>query len=220
MSVAPILLYTFETFNEKRVSIFLEELNATYGLQYEKQEINLRKSVQKEPWFLEINPNGKIPAIVDRSRNDFKVFETSAILLYLQQHHDTENKFGFDPVKEADDYSEALQWIFFVHGGVSPMQSQLIFFNVFSSEKIPYAINRYLEETKRLYGVLEIRLKERDWLVGPGRGKYTIADMNVLPVLKSHAFSGIESLDQWPNVKAWVKRADEKPGFATIYKPQ
>jgi len=220
MAAPPIVLYATGTPNGKKVSVFLEELKAAYGLEYEYKEIDISKNIQKEPWFLAINPNGRIPAIIDRSRNDFKVFETAAILLYLQQHYDKENKLGFDHVEEPDDYSEALQWIFFVHGGVGPMQGQLAHFNIAAPEKIPYAINRYLEETKRLYGVLEIRLKDRDWLAGPGRGKYSIADINVVPWIKIHAFSGIETLDQWPNVKAWVERASTHPGFIANYESQ
>jgi len=215
---APILLYSMATPNGKKVTVFLDELKEAYGLEYDLETINISTNKQKEPWFIAINPNGRIPAIVDRSRDNFKVFETAAILLYLQQHYDKENKFGFDPVTEANDYSETLQWIFFAHGGVGPMQGQLNHFNKYAPEKLPYAIKRYLDETKRLYGVLQIRLKDRDWLAGPGRGKYSIADINVLPWVKIHAFSGIESLDDWPEVKAWVARAGEHPGFKSNYK--
>jgi len=214
---APILLYYAGTANGRKITVFLDELKEAYGLKYDLETIDLKTNKQKEPWFIAINPNGRIPAIVDRSRDNFKVFESAAILLYLQQHYDKENKFGFDPVTEANDYSETLQWISFAHGGVGPMQGQLNYFNIFALEKVPYAITRYLDETKRLYGVLEIRLKERDWLAGPGRGKYSIADINVLPLVKSHAFSGIETLDEWPNVKAWVTRANDQPGLKSAY---
>jgi len=212
-SQAPLLLYTFRTPNGRKVTIFLEELKAAYGLQYDVEQIDISKNTQKEPWFLKLNPNGRIPVLVDRSRDNFVVFETAAIVLYLQQHYDKENKFGFDREKEPNDYSEALQWIFFAHGGVGPMQGQANHFNRAAPEKIPYAINRYIEETKRLYGVLEIRLKERDWLAGAGRGKYSVADVNPLPWVRVHSYAGIESLDEWPSVKAWLARAEEREAF-------
>lgn len=137
--------------------------------------------------------------LVDRSRDNFVVFETAAILIYLAHHYDTKKEFFFDPVTEPNDYSELLQWIFFAHGGVGPMQGQSNHFHRAAPEDIPYAKKRmtdsafllaavantvlgYMEETKRLYGVLEIRLsKNRDWLAGPGRGKLSIADFNVAP---------------------------------------
>lgn len=88
------------------------------------QKIAFSKNEQKEPWFLKINPNGRIPALVDRTRGDFAVFETAAILLYLEQHYDKERHFSFDPATQPDEYSEMLQWIFFTHGGVAPMMGQ------------------------------------------------------------------------------------------------
>lgn len=131
----PFLLYTAPTPNGRKVTVFLEELKAVYGdtVAYEyvtrsrdcenrdtsynpifrQQKTNISKNTQKEPWFIKLNPNGRIPVLVDRSRNDFVVFETAAILLYLQQHYDKENRFGFDKDKEPNAYSEQLQWIFF-----------------------------------------------------------------------------------------------------------
>ncbi|KAF7793578.1 hypothetical protein EIP86_004692 [Pleurotus ostreatoroseus] len=216
MSQKPILFYTWKTPNGHKVSVFLEELKAAYGadwIDYDVEQIDISKNIQKEDWFIKLNPNGRIPVIVDRRRDNFVVFETAAILIYLQQFYDKENKFGFDKEKEANDYSETLQWIFFAHGGVGPMQGQANHFNRYAPEKIPYAQKRYTEETKRLYGVLNIRLTDRDYLAGPGRGKYSIADINVLPWVRIHAYSGIESLDEWPHVKAWVARTTERPAF-------
>ncbi|KAJ3999542.1 glutathione S-transferase C-terminal-like protein [Lentinula boryana] len=212
----PFLLYTFPTPNGVKVSAFLEELKTVYpSIQYDVESINFSKNTQKEPWFIKLNPNGRIPVLVDRSRNNFTVFETGAILLYLQQHYDKENNFGWDPKENPDEYSQSLQWIFFAHGGVGPMQGQLNHFNKAAPIDIPYAKKRYLDETKRLYGVLEIRLsQDRDWLVGPGRGVYSIADINVLAWVRVHAFGGIESLDEWPNVKKWVEAAHARPGFS------
>ncbi|CCM03410.1 uncharacterized protein FIBRA_05541 [Fibroporia radiculosa] len=210
----PLLLYTGPTPNGRKVSVFLEELKAAYGSpEYDIQNIDISTNVQKEPWFIKLNPNGRIPVLVDRSRNNFIVFETAAILLYLQQHYDKEGKFGFNPAKDPDTYSETLQWIFFAHGGVGPMQGQSNHFNRYAKEDIPYAKKRYIDETKRLYGVLEIRLSQgRDWLVGPGRGTYSIADMNVLPWINIHKHSMVESLDEFPLLKDWLKRATERPG--------
>ncbi|EPQ51010.1 glutathione S-transferase [Gloeophyllum trabeum ATCC 11539] len=214
MSNKPILLYTGRTPNGFPITILLEELKAKYGKDlYDYQAIDISTNTQKEDWFIKINPNGRIPAIIDRARGNFNVFETSAILLYLVQHYDKDLEFGFDPVKEPDDYSEQLQWLFFAHGGIGPMQGQSNHFNRYAPEDIPYAKKRYIDETKRLYGVLEIRLKNRDWLAGPGRGKYSVADIKALPWVRIHAHSGIPTLDEWPNVKAWVERSEARPAF-------
>jgi len=210
-SVQPLQLYTWGTPNGKKVSIMLEELKATYGLSYDIHPINISTNVQKEPWFLALNPNGRIPVLVDRNRHGFAVFETAAILLYLAQHYDTARHFAFDPAVQADEYSRMLQWMFFAHGGIGPMQGQLNHFARFAPEDIPYAKKRYLDETKRLYGVLDIRLNGRDWLAGSERGRYSIADMNAFPWVAGHGFAGIETLDEWPHVEAWVERCSERP---------
>ncbi|KAJ7129756.1 glutathione S-transferase [Mycena epipterygia] len=211
-STKPFLVYTGVTPNGHKVTVFLEELKALYpNVDYDFEKIDISTNRQKEPWFIALNPNGRIPVLVDRSRDNFVVFETAAILVYLAQQYDTKNVFTFDPVKEPNDYSEMLQWIFFAHGGVGPMQGQSIHFNKFVPEDIPYAKKRYIEETKRLYGVLEIRLANRDWLAGPGRGKISIADLNVIPWVRIHKFAGVESIDEFPNVKAWLERTLERP---------
>ncbi|KAI0637871.1 glutathione S-transferase C-terminal-like protein [Trametes polyzona] len=210
---AGLLLYTSPTPNGHKVSVFLEELRAVYGIEYDVEKIDLSKNTQKEPWFIKLNPNGRIPVLVDRNRNNFPVFETAAILLYLQHHYDKDNKFGFDQNTDPDHWSDELQWIFFAHGGVGPMQGQANHFNKYAPEDIPYAKKRYTEETKRLYSVLEIRLQDRDWLVGPGRGVYTIADINVIAWIRFHKIAGIETLDEWPRLKDWVERATSRPAF-------
>lgn len=208
-----ITLYSLGTPNGHKVSTYLEELRAAYGLDYDVYKIDFGKTEQKEPWFIKINPNGRIPAIVDRSRggpDGFSVFESAAILLYLAQHYDKEHRFWFKPDEQPDDYSEMLQWIFFAHGGVGPMQGQANHFVKFAPEDIPYGKKRYVDETKRLYNVLEIRLKDRDYLAGPGRGTYSLADINVYPWVAIRHFVDI-SVDEWPNLKSWVKRMAEKP---------
>lgn len=142
------MLYTAGTPNGFKVSIHLEELKAAYGLEHELvsyhilepryptdnqcssyEKIDIGKLTQKEPWFLALNPNGRIPVLVDRSRNNFVVFETAAILLYLSQHYDKDYKFWFksDDENGGNDYSQMLQWMFFAHGGVGPMQGQCTF---------------------------------------------------------------------------------------------
>jgi len=208
----PLFLYTGATPNGHKVTILLEELKAVYGsvVDYDYENIVISTMRQKEPWFIKLNPNGRIPVLIDHSRNDFVVFETAAILLYLTLHYDKEKKFVFGPDKDPDDWSELTQWIFFAHGGVGPMQGQSHHFQRVAPDNT-YGKKRYYEETKRLYGVLEIRLSDRDYLVGPGRGIYTIADLNVFPWIRRHPVAGIETLDEWPNLKAWFARILERP---------
>jgi glutathione S-transferase len=174
--------------------------------------MNLSALEQKEPWYLKLNPNGRIPTLVDRARDNFAVFETAAILLYLQEHYDKDNKFGWDSKENPEEFSQTLQWLFFVNSGVGPMQGQLGHFT-WAPVDIPYAKQRYFDETKRLYGVLESRLsQDRDWLVGPGRGKYTIADINGMGWVRSAPRLGID-FNEFPNVKKWHDAVTSRPGF-------
>ncbi|KAJ7366764.1 glutathione S-transferase [Mycena albidolilacea] len=213
----PIMLYTAGTPNGRKVSVFLEELKAAYGLEYEFKKLDFSKNEQKEEWFLKINPNGRIPAIVDRARGDVPVFETGPILLYLQRLYDAEGRFGFGQkgAAEGEEASEVLQWMFWANAGLGPMMGQAGHFKNAAPEKIEYAINRYVEETKRLLGVLEIRLKDHEYLVG---GKYTIADLNAYTWASAHKFIGVESLDAFPGVKRWLDaiaaRDAVKAGYA------
>ncbi|KAI1416558.1 glutathione S-transferase [Hypoxylon sp. FL1857] len=203
-----IELLTFGTPNGHKISILLEELKEAYGKDYTWQSINIMKNTQKEPWFTAINPNGRIPAIVDHDRGDFAVFEGLAILGYLTRHYDPEHKFSF-PV-DSDDYSVAEQWMAWQHGGVGPMQGQANHFFRFAKEKIPYAIQRYVGETERLYGVLDKRLSERDYVAGPGRGKYSIADINLFGWCNVAVLGGID-LALFPNVQKWLDRINARP---------
>ncbi|KAJ7505406.1 glutathione S-transferase, partial [Mycena galericulata] len=173
----------------------------TAALRFKKIEFS--KNEQKEPWFIKLNPNGRIPVIVDRARDDFVVFETGAILLYLQQYYDKEGKFGFDAVKQPNETSEVLQWIFWANGGFQLTSTAGHFLN--AKEKIPYAQGRYVDETKRLFGVLEIRLQDqnREYLVGD---KLTIADINAYPWVAGHKLCGVETLDEWPALKSWFDK--------------
>ncbi|KAG6918747.1 hypothetical protein DXG01_011938 [Tephrocybe rancida] len=207
----PLLLHTAGTPNGRKVSALLEELRATTGLQYDVHKIDFSVNMQKAPWYVKLNPNGRIPVLVDRNRGDFTVFETAAILLYLEQHYDPERVFSFDPVQEPNEYSEMLQWLFWAHGGLGPMQGQAGHFRNAAPLEIPYAQKRYTDETERLYGVLELRLTDRDYLAGPGKGKYSIADINAHPWVMGHKWAGIESLDKWPGMKRWIERIAERP---------
>ncbi|KAJ7212203.1 glutathione S-transferase [Mycena pura] len=201
MSTKPIMLYTAGTPNGRKVSILLEELKAAYGLEYEWQKIDLSKNEQKEPWFIALNPNGRIPAIVDRARDNFAVFETGSILLYLQQYYDKEGRFSFDPVKQPNENSEVLQWMFWTNAGL--WTSIAGHFLNAAPENIPYAQKRYIDETRRLFGVMEIRLKDHEWLVGD---KISIADINAYTWTAGHKRCGVDSIDEWPGLKKWLDR--------------
>jgi len=195
----PITLYSAQTPNGFPISIALEEI----GVPYELKSINFKEDEQHSDWFLKINPNGKIPAIVDHKNaaGDFPVFETSAILLYLADHYDREHKISYDPATEANHYSEQVQWMFFAHGGVGPMLGQTAHFR-FAEEKIPYAINRYETEVKRLLSVLEARLEGREWLVGP---RYSLADIKTFPWVGMAGKIQVD-MSPYPNIAAWIAR--------------
>jgi len=189
-------LYTAPTPNGWKVSIALEEL----GLPYQVHPIRLEKLEQKEPWFLALNPNGRIPAIVDRSNGDFPVFESGAILIYLAE------KTGRLLPLEPKARSVALQWLMFQMAGVGPMQGQANVFFRYAPEKIQYAIDRYQNETKRLYGVLDTRLREHEYLAGD----YSIADISTWPWVSIHAWAGIEIADL-PHLARWLEAVGKRP---------
>lgn len=167
------------------------------------------KNTQKEPWFTAINPNGRIPAIVDHDRGDFAVFEGSAILSYLTRLYDPDNKFSF-PI-DSDDYTVAEEWIGWQHGGLGPMQGQANHFYRFAKERIPYGTQRYVGESERLYGILDKRVSGgREYVAGPGKGKFSIADMSLLGWVNMCEYSGVD-LKMFPNVKAWFDRCVARP---------
>jgi glutathione S-transferase len=197
MSKANLELLTAATPNGQKISIFLEEL----GIPYTATSIDLSKDEQKASSFLKINPNGRIPAIVDHSRKSFPVFESGAIFLYLAEHYDKDFKFSFE---DADERSELSQWLYFMNAGVGPMQGQANHFFRYAPEKIQYGINRYQNETKRLYSVLEARLQDRQYLVGKNGGKYSIADMSTFTWVRWAPWAGIQ-LDEFPNLKNWAE---------------
>ncbi|KAI8937851.1 hypothetical protein NX059_005540 [Plenodomus lindquistii] len=195
-----IELLTAPTPNGQKISIFLEEL----GIPYKTTPISLSDSEQKTPSFLRTNPNGRIPAIIDHTRNSFPVFESGAIFLYLAEHFDTDFCFSF---QDADEKSEMIQWLFFQNAGVGPMQGQANHFYRYAPEKIEYGIQRYQNETKRLYAVLEARLQGREWLVGSGKGKYSVADMSTYPWVRWAPWAGV-SLDDFPKLKEWSEKIE------------
>lgn len=197
---ANIELLTAATPNGQKFSIFLEEL----GIPYKTTAIDLSKDEQKQDDFLKTNPNGRIPAIIDHSRGSFRVFESGAILLYLAEHYDTSHAFSFDDV---DEKSDMIQWLFFQNAGVGPMQGQANHFFRYAPTKIQYGIDRYQNETRRLYSVLETRLQERDFLAGRDKGKYSIADISTFTWVRWAPWAGIE-LDRFPKLKEWAERIE------------
>lgn len=194
-----IELYTSPTPNGHKISIALEEMS----LKYEVKPIDLSKGEQKNDKFLAICPNGRIPAIVDKDRGDFAVFESGAILLYLARI--SGGKFlPENPEKR----SQVVQWLMFQMSGVGPMQGQANIFFRYFPEKIQPAIDRYQNETKRLYTVLDTQLEGRDFICD----ELSIADFATFPWVNIHEWSGVEISDL-KNLSAWVERCRERLGF-------
>lgn len=192
-------LYTAATPNGWKISIMLEEC----GLPYEAHVLNLGALDQKKPEFLRVNPNGRIPAIVDRGRDGgFPVFESGAILVYLARKA---GKFmGADEAGE----SRVLQWLFWQNSGLGPMMGQLNVFRRYFPEHIPAAIDRYERESYRLFGVLETQLGNFEYVAGDA---YSIADISCWPWIRGHFWSGL-SLDEYPNLRRWHDQLKERPG--------
>ena len=192
--------YTWGTPNGRKVSIMLEELE----LPYKTIPVNIAKDEQFAPEFLEISPNNKIPAIVDPDGPDgqpISVFETGAILIYLA------NKTGQLMPTGARQQVDVMQWLMFQMGGVGPMMGQAHHFRRFAPEKIGYAIDRYTNETTRLYGVIDRRLADNDWLAADA---YTIADIATFPWIARHEWQGMELAD-FPNLHKWYDRIWNRP---------
>lgn len=176
------------------------------------------QNTQKEPWFTAVNPNGRIPAIVDHDRGGLRVFEGLAILGYLARTYDREHRFSFAP--DSDEHAEAESWIAWQHGGLGPMQGQANHFFRFAAEKIPYGIQRYVGETERLYGILDARLSGgRKYVAGNGpKGRFSTADISLLGWVDGAELAGLDLRAQFPNVEAWLRRCKARPavqrGFA------
>jgi GST-like protein len=170
------------------------------AIPYETKIVRLDKLDQKQEPFLRINPNGRIPAIVDRDAGDFPVFESGAILLYLAE------KSGKFLPTDAKGRSRVVQWLMFQMGGVGPMQGQANVFFRYAPEKIPFAIARYQNETRRLYEVLDRRLGEAEYLAGD----YSIADMATWPWVSIHEWAGV-SVDGLDRLQRWMKAVGDRP---------
>ncbi|KAJ9613501.1 Glutathione S-transferase 2 [Cladophialophora chaetospira] len=203
-----ITLYTAATPNGIKVSIALEVL----GLPYKVHHLDLSTSAQKEAWFLEINPNGRIPAIADTLPNgqQIHVFESGSILLYLAQRYDTDHKISF-PIG-TPGYIETISWLFWQNAGLGPMQGQANHFRRYAPEKerTGYAVTRYQNETRRLYGVLEAHLKKNNssFLIGETA---TIADFSVLSWVLFADWAGVD-INEFPILKGWEERVCQIPG--------
>ena len=194
-----IALYTWTTPNGRKVSIMLEEL----GLAYRVHAINIGQGDQFKPEYLKINPNGKIPSIVDPDGPDgvpIALMESGAILIYLAEKHGK-----FLPPSGRQRH-EVLQWLMFQMGGVGPMFGQTHHFLRAAKEPVPYAIGRYTKETRRLYGVMNERLKDRECLAGA----YSIADIATYPWIARHEWHKVE-LGDFPGVKRWFDAISARP---------
>lgn len=202
-------LYTWGTPNGRKVSIMLEET----GLNYQAFPINITKDEQFAPDFLAVNPNNKIPAIVDHAppaaygNAPYAVFESGAILIYLAE------KSGQFLPADARARGQALQWLMWQMGGFGPMLGQTHHFVRFAKEKVPYAIERFSTETKRLYGVLNAHLGKNEYLAG---ADYSIADMATHPWAGRHEWHGINLAD-YPHVQRWFEGIMARPAVQRGY---
>lgn len=193
-------VYSWATPNGHKVHIMLEEC----GLPYQVHPINIGAGDQFGEEFLKISPNNKIPAIVDSEGPDGKpisLFESGAILVYLA------GKTGKFLPEDVRGKYETLQWLMFQMGGVGPMLGQAHHFRIYAPEKIEYAVQRYTNEARRLYGVIDKQLSARPWLAGD---EYTIADIATFPWLRSWQNQGVD-LDDYPNLKRWFNTIAERP---------
>lgn len=200
-------LYYWTTPNGHKITLFLEES----GLPYTLHPINIGKGEQFAADFLRIAPNNRIPAIVDHQPLDgqppLPLFESGAILLYLAE------KTGQFIPQDLRGRQQVLQWLFWQMGGLGPMAGQNHHFNRFAPEKIPYAIKRYVDETARLYGVLDIRLADRPFVAGD---TYSIADMAIYPWIVPHTWQQ-QNLDDFPALKGWFERIQARPATQRAY---
>lgn len=200
-------LYYWTTPNGHKVTLFLEET----GLEYKIIPINIAKGEQFQPDFLKIAPNNRIPAMVDHAPADggpaISVFESGAMLQYLAE------KTGQFLPADLRQRTEVMQWLFWQMGGLGPMAGQNHHFTQYAPERIPYAIDRYVRETARLYGVLNKRLADRAFVAGDF---YSIADMASYPWIVSHEKQS-QNLDDFPNLKRWYDTIKARPATQRAY---
>ena len=192
-------LYTWTTPNGWKAAVTLEELEFPYNV----KPIDITTSIQKSPEYVAINPNGRIPTIIDRDNDDFTIFESGAIMLYLAE------KAGSLLPTDAKRRSEVIQWLMFQIGGLGPMQGQAHVFYRYFPEKIPAAIERYQNEIRRLYGVLDQRLTDREFLVDD----YSIADIAHWCWARIHNWAGVD-ISEFPHLQRWIDQIAARPAAA------
>ena len=195
-------VYSWKTSNGRKVTVMVEEL----GVPYRLHKIDIGAGDQFTDAFTAVNPNQKIPAIVDPEGpqgRPYTVIESGAILMYLAEKHGR-----FLPQSMAERY-EVIQWLMFQMGGVGPMFGQAHHFRMAAKEEVPYGIERYTKETRRLWGVLDGRLEGREYLAGD----YSIADIAVFPWTARYEWQGVE-LDEFPNVARWYRAIAQRPAVA------
>ncbi len=199
-------VHYWTTPNGHKITIFLEEA----GLQYKLIPVNIGKGEQFKADFLAISPNNRIPAIVDQAPADggkpISVFESGAILLYLA------DKTGKFIGKDLRARTETIEWLFWQMGGLGPMAGQNNHFSIYAPEKIPYAIDRYVKEVNRLYGVMNKRLADRQYLAG----EYSIADMACYPWVVSWKRQG-QNIEDFPHLKRWLETIKARPAVVRAY---
>jgi len=194
-------IYNWPTSNGRKINIMVEEI----GAEYKMHPVPIGKDAQFTPEFTALNPNQKIPAIVDQDGPGGKpyiLFESGAILMYMGEKHG--QLFPQDMAKRY----EVVQWLMFQMGGVGPIFGQTHHFRRAAPENVPYGIERYTKETRRLWGVMDGRLADNEWLAA---GEFTIADIAVFPWTMRYEWQGI-SLDEFPNVKRWYEAIDARSG--------
>jgi len=191
-------LYTWQTPNGRKVSIMLEEI----GLDYKVFPINISKDEQFQPHFLEVSPNNRIPAIVDKDNNNFSLFESGAILMYL-----AEKSGKLINKSNTDEYYRTIEWLMWQMGGVGPMFGQVHHFVKYNKGKSEYAEERYSKEARRLYGVMDKRLNKNQYISGK---EYSIADISIWPWTARFDWQEID-LNDFPNVARWYKEMIDRP---------
>ena len=200
-------LFYWPTPNGHKITMFLEEA----GLEYRIHAVDIRSGDQFKPEFLAISPNNRMPAIIDHTPLDrgepVSVFESGAILLYLAE------KTGQFLPTDIRERKTVLEWLFWQVGGLGPMAGQNHHFNIYAPEKISYAIDRYVKETNRLYGVLDRRLEGRAYIAGD---EYSIADMACYPWIVPHEYQG-QKLEDFPNLMTWFERVKNRSATIRAY---
>ena len=200
--MSPIDLYTWKTSNGKKATIMMEECE----LEYKIHPIDISTDIQFSEDFVKVNPNSKIPAIVDPdgpNGRPFTVIESGAILMYLAE------KTGLFLPSEMQQKYEVIQWVMFQMGGIGPIFGQVHHFKRAAKEKVPYAINRYFNECRRLYGVLDSRLADREYIAND---EVSIADFCTVPWVFRHDWQEID-LDEFANVKRWYDNMMQRPAL-------